>query len=180
MRFSLRSLVVFVAICAVAISVLFWATEEYRRQAFVRRQLVSVGATWVGFVSAGDTIQTNVLFTGAITGDLDDDAPLGTVEFKGCALDPESLQRLAVVERIDRVMFVTCEMEDRDIEPLTQFRGLSELIFWNVPVTDEVMTTIKAMSGLKQVSFIKTSSVTPQAIDALREARPDLNVQSHP
>ena len=175
MRFTLRSLFLFVTCCAVALSVLLWATTEYRRQLGIRGHLKSIGASWVGFTPTETTYQTNVVFTHPISDDLDDYRELGFVEFKGFAVTAESIEKLEALERIDGVYFISCDIHDEDIYPLANVASLPRLIFWNVKISDNSIETIAKIPGLQRASF-KATAVTANGIEYLKAARPEIEV----
>lgn len=175
MRFSIRSLFVLIAVCSLALSFGLWVTQEYRRQLQVRRELESVGAGWVGFVSADDAVLTNVVFGREVTEDLENTSRFHTIELKGFEVTNDCLDRLANLDHIEQLMFVSCELSSEDASSLTRYKDTSTVIFWNVQVADDIIPTVKRISGLKRVAF-KTTSVTQPAIKALREALPDLDV----
>ena len=179
MRFTLRSLFLFVACCSILISALLWATREYRRQLGIRRHLQSLGASWVGFTPTETTCQTNVVFGQPISNGLDDYRELGFIEFKGFDVTAESVEKLEALERIERVLFVSCHIQDEDIDPLANVRNLPLLIFWNARISDNSIETIAKVPGLQKVCF-KNTAVTASGIRSLKTARPEVEVVWQP
>ncbi|MEM8670590.1 MAG: hypothetical protein AAGG48_23900 [Planctomycetota bacterium] len=175
MRFSLRSLFILVTCSAIAGSVIWLATGEYRRQLGVRQDLESIGASWVGFVSADGKYQTSVVFGDSISGALVGDANIERIELKGFDVSVEDVQHITSVESVAHLMFVSCDLSASDVKPLADMQQIQELLFWNVAINDEVIETIVSIKGLERVAF-KNTAVTKRGAESITALRPDLEV----
>lgn len=177
MRFSLRRMFLITAICAVAIALLLWSTENYRRQRAIRADLISHGAAWGGFSSIEPDCKPNLMFNQPITFDFQNYESLKIVELKGYKVRDSCLKHLSKLRQIDRLYFISCKL-DAHLDSLTS-TTVTQLLFWNVDLTDESVDSIARIPGLKTV-ILKSTLVTPDGADRLRASLPEVDIILRP
>ena len=177
MRFTLRRLFVITAACAVAIALLLWATESFRRQRAIRVDLMRQGAAWVGFSSNAPDCKPNVMFNQPITFDFQNYESLKCVELKGYKVSNSCLSHLSKLRQVDGLFFVSCNL-DCDLSILNTI-AIEQLMFWGTNVTDESLESIAKIRGLKIVIFNATK-VTTQGVEQLEAALPGIEVVLRP
>jgi|SRR6476646_778233 len=178
MRFSLRSLFVFVTAIAAAIAVALYVTKDYRQRLALRGQLLSMGASWA---KVDDDHAISVVFTEPVTASgLKKYETLGRVEFKRFSVDASSLKSFAGLTQVGCMMFQSCTVPDaEDLAELSKIGGIRALLFWHTPIDDASITMIAEVAGLESVSF-RDTKVTQAGVDQLRRARPEIRVDYSP
>ena len=178
MRFSLRSMFVFVAGIAVAIAVALYVTKDYRQRLALRAQLLSMGASWA---KVDDDHAISVVFTEPVTASgLKKYETLGRVEFKRFSVDASSLKSFAGLTQVGCMMFQSCTVPDaEDLAELSKIGGIRALLFWHTPIDDASIAMIAEVAGLESVSF-RDTKVTQAGVDQLRRARPEIRVDYSP
>jgi hypothetical protein len=178
MRFSLRSLFVFIAVIAAAIAAALYVTKDYRQRLALRAQLLSMGASWA---DVDDDHSISVVFTEPVTASgLKKYGTLGHLEFKRFSVDARSLKAFAELTDVGCMMFQSCTVTDATgLAELSKLGGIRGLLFWHTPIDDASIARIAEVRGLQIVSF-RDTNVTQAGVDQLQRARPEIKVDYSP
>lgn len=173
MRFTLRQLFGTVTIIAVALAILLYATKTYRERLAIRSHLESLGAYHVKFGPA-NSISAAAFHDPVSSPAIAQYKRIEVLDFKEAHVTSESLTNVAGLEQVDTVLLILCDVQDEDLIPLKKIGGIRILCLKNTKISDAAIDTIAAIPGLERVDVSKTL-VTPQGIERLRAARPEIN-----
>ncbi|QDT72126.1 leucine-rich repeat domain-containing protein [Lacipirellula limnantheis] len=199
LRFSIRSFLVFTALCCLALGAWSLYVQPYRDQAASLSRLADLGGTTTSVGAAGPAWQRRLVeaFVGPQSF-----VEVRTADFRGRKITAEDIRSLSGLIYLQALRIDRAELNDENIAAIAQMSNLKELSMTytkigddglrevtrlpkleklrltGVPVTDDGVTLLASMPSVNEL-FIRWTKITDEGAERLRTSLPNCKVHHH-
>lgn len=198
-RFSIRSFLVFTAICCLALGAWSLYVQPYRDQAASLSRLSDLGGTTTSIGATGPGWQRWLveLFVGpqgfveVRTADLrgrkitseEVQALSGLIYLQALRIDraelnDENVAAIARMSKLTELSMTYTKIGDDGLREVTRLPKLEKLHLTGVPVTDEGVVLLASMPAVSEL-FIRWTKITDDGAERLRTLLPNCRVHHH-
>jgi hypothetical protein len=199
LRFSIRSFLVFTAICCLALGAWSLYVQPYRDQAVSLSRLCDLGGTTTSVGAAGPSWQRWLVemfvgpqgFVEVRTADLrgrtiaakDVSSLSGLIYLQSLRIDraelnDENIAAIARMSGLTELSMTYTKVGDDGLREVTRLPKLEKLHLTGVPVTDNGAALLASMPSANEL-FIRWTKITNAGAERLRAALPNCRVHHH-
>jgi hypothetical protein len=178
LRFTLRTLLIAVAVIAVVVAVAELVTRDYRERRRIESDLHSMGAYYVGFDEHGHLAWVSFVVPVA-SPRIAEYRSIEHVDLAGAHVTDESIRHLAGLDHIGTIHLTHCDVNDNQLQLLAAISSLTILRLNGARVTDDAIPAIASIHGLKAVDLSGTL-VSKDGVTDLQRRCPDLVIRYDP
>lgn len=198
-RFSIRSFLVFTALCCLALGAWSLYVQPYRDQAVSLSRLADLGGTTTSVGAAGPAWQRWLVqafvgsqgFVEVRTADLrgrkitaaDVQSLSGLIFLESLRLDraelnDENVAAIARMSDLTELSLTYTKLSDEGLRDLIRLPKLEKLHLTGVPVTDDGVALLASMSSINEL-FIRWTKITNDGAERLRASLPNCRIHHH-
>jgi hypothetical protein len=199
LRFSIRSFLVFTALCCVALGAWSLCVQPYRDQAVSLSRLAELGGTTTSIGAAGPRWQRWLVtafvgqqgFVEVRTADLrglkipaeDVQSLSGLIYLQSLRIDraelnDENIAAIAGMSRLTELSMTYTKIGDDGLREVARLPKLEKLHLTGVPVTDDGVALLASMPAISEL-FIRWTKITNDGAERLRVSLPNCRVHHH-
>jgi hypothetical protein len=199
LRFSIRSFLVFTALCCLALGAWSLYVQPYRDQAVSLSRLDDMGGTTTTVGAAGPHWQRWLVeafvgpqgFVEVRTADLrgrkitaeDVQSLSGLIYLERLRIDraelnDENIAAIARMSKLTELSMTYTKIGDEGLREVTQLPKLEKLHLTGVPVTDDGVALLASMPAVNEL-FIRWTKITNDGAERLRASLPNCRVHHH-